>query len=138
MFRYIEDAPLLVILDDFVQDLDHLLVQYERGAGNDGEEGEGGGDIERGGEGGGGDVDGQYVALLEMRCLLQQRMNDVQHRWRNIYSMLSTLGGFTGDGISCNYAGRMYMEVHMCCVALPFCLFDLACFFLSSFLLISH
>ena len=26
-----------------------------------------------------------------------------------------------------------YIHVHVCCVALPCCLFDLACFFLSSF-----
>ena len=37
-----------------------------------------------------------------------------------------------------NFCYKANVHVHVCCVALPCCLFDLACFFLTSFLLISH
>ena len=118
VFYYIEDAPLLLILDDFIQDLDQLLVTYEKGTGNGRV---GGGDVidkesddvvydsemeeckeeeclavdVRG------NVDGHYVALLEMRCLLQQRVNDVQHHWWTIYHTFKAIGSSSND-----YAGK--------------------------------
>lgn len=104
MFLYIQDAPLLVILDDLLQDLDQLLLQYERRS-QSGVEGErGGGDMGGASEKG---VDGQYVALLEMQCLLQQRMNDVQYRWWNIYDTLTALGKVSTDGCDTPYASTL-------------------------------
>ena len=116
VFYYIEDAPLLLILDDFIQDLDQLLVKYEKGTRNGRV---GGGDMIDGEVGDvyhsemeeheeeeclavdvGGDVDGHYVALLEMRCLLQQRVNDVQHHWWTVYHTFKAIGSPTND-----YAG---------------------------------
>lgn len=136
VFCYVEDVPLLLILDDFIQSLDHLLLQYEnieedvgereeegkgKGKGErereeerkgegEGDRGKGEGKHEQGGGkerelkkggrgGGGGDMDGQYVALLEMHCLLRQRLHDVQHNWRAIYSsVFSPLGKTAGIG----------------------------------------
>ena len=89
VFGSVEDAPLLVILDDLLQDLDQLLVQYEGRPDSAAEGEEGGGDMRGASKEG---VDSQYVALLEMQCLLQQRMNDVQYRWMNIYNTISVLG----------------------------------------------
>ena len=44
-------------------------------------------------------MDGQYVALLEMHCLLRQRLLDVQHNWRAIYSsVFCPLGKTAGIG----------------------------------------
>lgn len=120
VFCYVEDVPLLLILDDFIQKLDHLLLQYENTGEDMGEvEGEREGEEEKGeGEGkyvqrgnkrelkeeggrgrGGRDMDGQYVALLEMHCLLRQRLYDVQHNWRAVYStVFSPLGKTAGTG----------------------------------------
>ena len=133
VFYYIEDAPLLLILDDFIQDLDQLLVKYEKGTGNGRV---GGGDMidkevddvvyDSEMEGCkeeeclavdvGGNVDGHYVALLEMRCLLQQRVNDVQHHWWTVYHTFKAIGSSSND-----YAGKKIMQLHVpaCHVCFP-------------------
>lgn len=105
MFLYLEDAPLLVVLDDFIQDLDQLLLQYERGPGNGGEGEEGEGEMKEEEDS---DVDGKYVALLEMQCLLQQRLNDVQHRWLVIYNTFIAMGKVHESSRDYNYAGQKF------------------------------
>lgn len=99
-----EDAPLLVVLDDLLQDLDQLLLQYEGKPGSAAEGEEGGGAPKEG-------VDGQYVALLEMQCLLQQRMNDVQYRWTNVYDTFTALGKTPTNECDNLYASKSNLSI---------------------------
>lgn len=108
-----------MILDDLLQDLDQLLVQYEGRPGSAAEEEEEGGDGMRGVPKEG--VDGQYVALLEMQCLLQQRMNDVQYRWKNIYDTFTALWKIPTGGGDTLYAGKSNLSITtlLCIYFLP-------------------
>ena len=103
VFRYVEDAPLLLLLEDFIQDLDHLLVQYE-GDSDSQQQGEGRKREEEMEGKKRQDTDGQYVALLEMYCLLRQRRNDVRHCWRYIYNSLFSARSLM-NGVDYHYGG---------------------------------
>ena len=72
-FHYLETAPLLCILDDFLEDLDAVFLKHEAHSAQ----------VEGSNEGMR-DVDGEYVELLEMCCLLQLRLLDLRHNWSSM------------------------------------------------------
>ena len=77
-FHYLETAPLLCILDDFLEELDAVFLKYEAHSADSPQE-KGSSRTSEGVR----DVDGEYVELLEMCCLLQLRLLDLRHNWRN-------------------------------------------------------
>ena len=89
VFRYLERAPLLCIIDDFLQELDQLFLEHEaqveEKGGNGGTETEG--KVEN--------VDGMFVRVLELRCLLHQRALDIRHFWHIISAELRMIHGKT-------------------------------------------
>ncbi len=102
VFQYVETAPVLSIVEGFLQEVDSLFLEHEqdllhvspesrerRGVGDEGggEERDGGQEaLEREGEDK--NVDDEYVQALEVYCLVRQCLLDVRHSWRNVVSVV--------------------------------------------------
>ena len=78
-FHFLETTPLLCILDDFLEELDAIFLKHETRS-TDPPQDEGRGKMSEGVR----DVDGEYMELLEMYCLLRVRLLDVRHNWGNV------------------------------------------------------
>ena len=92
VFHFLETAPLLCILDDFLEELDAVFLNHET-CSTDPPQDEGCGKMSEGVNG----VDGKYMELLELYCLLRVRLLDVRHDWGNVMKVaLGDHGKYAG------------------------------------------
>ena len=70
-FHFVEAAPLLCILEGFLGELNAFFLKHES--------------VEVKEEGG--CVDEDYVAALELYCLLKQCSLDIKHNWRAVMTV---------------------------------------------------
>lgn len=119
LFYFIEDAPLLCILEDFLPQLDRFLVEQEsrldlqnfitdnkstshkKDAGqqsNSSQEQVKPRVLDQRGnvDPGSSSVDEDFVKALEIYCLLKQRRLDLEYHWCNVKDSLSDHGKYAG------------------------------------------
>ena len=94
VFQNIETTPLLPLLEDFLPQLDSLFLKNESQGSREPE----GGSHEL--EGGSHELEGgdeEYVEVLELYCLLRQRLLDVRYNWGGVAaSALAEHGKYAG------------------------------------------
>lgn len=110
VFRFVEAAPLLCVLEDFLVELDKLFVQNESILAVSRET-----TASFSGRISGGCVDADYVQALEVYCLLRQRLLDIQCSWRSVVTiaLLPMHKGFIGfaEASYCHIESSMEMLV---------------------------
>ncbi len=143
VFQFVESTPALCVLEGFLQEVDSLLLERERGLLPPGEGGGGGGGRGGGGGGGGGEgtakleegheerrgsgeyrgerqdwgenMDDEYVKALEVYCLVRQCLLDVRHSWRSIVSVVFKQHGKYAGSLALDLSLKFYSyRVHVC------------------------
>ena len=84
-FYFVEAAPLLCILEGFLSELDDFFLKSESVAVK--EEGR--------------CVDEDYVAALELYCLLKQCLLDIKHNWRTVVAVALASPTYTKYASEC-------------------------------------
>lgn len=84
----------MCVLEDFLQELNQLFLKHESQS-KDGEGGESGVEVDEG-----------YVGVLEVYCLLRQRLTDVRYNWQNVESV-----AFAHHGKHVSFAREYYTKL---------------------------
>ena len=82
-FRFVEVAPLLCVIDDFLEELDLFFADSE----SDSPKKEGDGGINEDPPSSGSalpPIEADYLRGLELYCLLKCRLLKMKHQWRSV------------------------------------------------------